>query len=363
MKIKKITKLNNQYLACDISTKNENFFIKCGDKYILIHNSPAIVCGINPENGKFFISSKSAFNKNPKVAYSATEVGEIFQGGVVDKLKYCFEYLPKLGISDIIQGDLLFTDSKSYQDIDGIENIIFRPNTITYAVKKDSDVGKEIDIAKLGIVFHTKYEGSLLSSLSSSPIKELHLKKIPGVWWTTANIENVSKTGSLSVMELQNINEKLSSIGKLFHKLNKEFYNEIIMLKLPDIVEHAINSYIRTNKFPEYEDIVGRVPESAAKLYSNKRSLATKQFLEKYSEQFKALMQIYKMLFDLKIIFVNKFNKIDSKIQSFIQTDAGFEVTAPEGYCFVKDGSIMKLVDRLNFSKNNFNIVKNWGEQ
>ena len=32
--------------------------------------APAIICGVNPENGKFFVGTKSVFNKTPKINYT-----------------------------------------------------------------------------------------------------------------------------------------------------------------------------------------------------------------------------------------------------------------------------------------------------
>ena len=36
--------------------------------------APAIVCGPSPENGKFFVGTKSVFNKNPKVNYNIADI-------------------------------------------------------------------------------------------------------------------------------------------------------------------------------------------------------------------------------------------------------------------------------------------------
>ena len=42
---------------------------------VKIDGSPAIVWGVNPENGKFFVGTKSVFNKRtPKVNYSIQDI-------------------------------------------------------------------------------------------------------------------------------------------------------------------------------------------------------------------------------------------------------------------------------------------------
>ena len=48
-------------------------------------------------------------------------------------------------------------------------------------------------------------------------------------------------------------------------------------------------------------------------------------------------------------------------IGTYIKTDKGFRVTAPEGFVAIKSGSALKLVDRLEFSRANFTVEKNWG--
>jgi hypothetical protein len=68
--------------------------------------------------------------------------------------------LKKLGIKGIVQGDLMFTQSDlKKQTINGVEYITFQPNTIVYSVPADSDLARTILSAKVGIVFHTTYNG------------------------------------------------------------------------------------------------------------------------------------------------------------------------------------------------------------
>ena len=94
--------------------------------------APAVICGINPENGRFFVGTKSVFNKvGPKIMYSENDVDSIYPPGqLAEKLKASYRYLSQLSIPNVIQGDLLFTDDK-YEAVIGGENCIaFQPNTI-----------------------------------------------------------------------------------------------------------------------------------------------------------------------------------------------------------------------------------------
>ena len=124
--------------------------------------APAIVCGTNPENGKFFVGTKSVFNKTPKINYTSSDIARNHPGGVGATLQIALRELKKLGIRGIVQGDCLFTnDTKKVVNIDGQSMISFTPNTITYAMPANSAVGRKIARARMGIVFHTQYNLSL----------------------------------------------------------------------------------------------------------------------------------------------------------------------------------------------------------
>ncbi len=130
--------------------------------------APAIICGINPENGKFFVGTKSVFNKSPKINYTVADIRRNHGGVVAQKLEVCLANLKRLNIKGILQGDLLFTNDKKVISIDGEKMLSFTPNTITYAVPQNSGIGKRIANAKMGIVFHTQYNGKKMDSLSAS---------------------------------------------------------------------------------------------------------------------------------------------------------------------------------------------------
>src|SRR6056300_1114022 len=122
--------------------------------------APAIIAGINPENGKFFVGTKSVFNVTPKINYTSADIRKNHSGELANKLSIALRELSKLRISGILQGDFLFSKSDlKTAKIDGENMLTFTPNTITYAVPIDSDIGKRIKRARMGIVFHTSYSG------------------------------------------------------------------------------------------------------------------------------------------------------------------------------------------------------------
>ena len=84
--------------------------------------APAMFAGINPENGQFFVGTKSIFNKVPKINYTEEDIiqNHGHAPGLVDKLTKALRYLPQLGITNILQGDFMFDDEMlDTVDIDG----------------------------------------------------------------------------------------------------------------------------------------------------------------------------------------------------------------------------------------------------
>ena len=131
--------------------------------------APAIFCGKHPETGQFFVAKKSLFNKEPKFYTSEHEIkNSDLSGQLQEKFLTSFQYLSKLSWSNIMQGDLMYTNDKKMQKIDGKSYVTFQPNTILYAVDIESDLGKQIASSKMGIVFHTTYTGGTIEDLSAS---------------------------------------------------------------------------------------------------------------------------------------------------------------------------------------------------
>ena len=165
--------------------------------------APAVFCGINPENGKFFVGSKSIFNVTPKINYTNRDIDRNHGGGLADRLKVCLAHLPRLGIKGIVQGDLLFTpgDIKNVS-IRGEKAIAFTPNTITYAVPQDSPLASRILRAKLGIIFHTSYSGRSMNKLKASfGVNVNRFNKTPAVFFDDASYKDTSGVASFTAAE------------------------------------------------------------------------------------------------------------------------------------------------------------------
>ena len=204
--------------------------------------APAIFCGINPDNGKFFVGTKGVFNVNAKLNYTDEDIDKNHPGeGLNAKLKIALRYLPKLGIKGVLQGDMMFVKG-DMQDktIDGIDYITFQPNTIVYAVPSDSKLASMMQAAQLGIVFHTSYTGKTFSDMKASfniDIKNLTTTK--DVWFRDAYFVDASGTATFTEDETQEINSILSSAGRKFQSISSLTLNRIS-------VSETILTYIKT---------------------------------------------------------------------------------------------------------------------
>jgi len=326
--------------------------------------APAIFAGKHPETGKFFVGTKSIFNKDPKINYTDADV-EMNHGhapGLADKLKKALKYLPKLGIKGILQGDFMF-DSSSLQPMmeDGVKHITFKPNTIRYAVEADTEFGKEIGNSVFGIVFHTGY-----SDLNSPPQYNISVKglnKIPGVWVDDAVFTDTTGTVTLDVDEAKQVKDLLKTADKI--KVN---YKDLPS----DLLNIYTNSEIQQGKYLEDSEMSfkkfiewfkGRKEKQVVKLKSQAgKKRAIEAFNKKLAEikaQEKDIVNIFKvsrLLSQAKQIFVNKYNNAVYNTKHFLDNEDGtLKTTAPEGYVAVsRAGDAVKLVDRLEFSRANF---------
>jgi len=335
--------------------------------------APAIFAGYNPENNKFFVATKSIAAKTPKVNYTDQDI-ELNHGqapGLVEKLKLALCYLPTVIKQGIYQGDLMFDKSSLKRvDINGEKLIIFRPNTITYAVPADSSLAKRILNSQLGVIFHTKYSGPSLTQLSKSPdVNVTEFNQTPEVFVDDAKFKDMSGTVTLTEDEetiIKNNVEQIKSANVDWIKFPGTFYI---------LVNTFINSLIRDGKFvtdpkKTYDEFIiwysNRLDKEIEKLKSEagklKKVEAKNKTIEFFNTNKQSILNIFfvtQKIEEIKKIFINKYNTAIKTKQFIKQPDGTLKVTAPEGYVAVDhEGNMIKLVDRLEFSKANFAISR-----
>ena len=342
--------------------------------------APAIICGVNPENGKFFVGTKSVFNKvNPKISYSEEDVDSMYPPGqLAEKLKDAYKYLSQLSISNVIQGDLLFTDDKYEAVIGGDNCIAFQPNTIVYAVPKDSEIGKKIEDAKFGIVFHTSYEGRSLDAMSAS-FGNIGVQGNTNVFVTSSDFKNASGEANMSAAEktvyTNLVNKTEGSLKQASRFLDMMKTNDMNKFSLNIMFKTFFNRYVRQGKSlvgarNTARDFAQYFSSALDKEIGTKKMKATKdkylelknkglKFISDNQQSIYMTVASYMNLQAAKNFMIRKLQKVNT-FGTFLRTPDGYRVTAPEGFVAIRSGRALKLVDRLEFSRANFTADKNW---
>ena len=384
MKVSSVRKLEEKYLQCDISTETENFYARAGEKWLLVHNSPAIFAGIDPSDGKFFVAKKGIFNKNPKVYKTDAEVDADTSGDLNAKLKVALNNLPSLNIKGVIQGDLLYTkDDIKTVDIDGEPHISFHPNTIAYVIPSKSKLAKEILSSKMGVVWHTTYEGDSFENMKASFGKDIasKLTSSKNVWSIDALYRDVSGTVNFTQKETNDITKILSNAGKLLQKLDNKTVNGIkahddLLMRIKVFINSKVRAGKRignTSKFvkalvnsiEDYytKEMDKRKTEKGKSAQQKKMEETLSYFKRVDKKQIVLMFDMYNIIIDAKHMIINKLDRAKT-IGTFLLTKDGYVVTGQEGFVAIDHNgkNAVKLVDRLQFSNANFSpeIVKGW---
>jgi hypothetical protein len=343
--------------------------------------APALYAGINPENGKFFVGSKSIFNKGAKLNYTVADVRRNHSGGLAEKLETALKYLPELGITDIIHGDFMYSRNElKSETIDGKKYITFRPNTITYAVPEGTTLSRQILSSRMGIVFHTTYSGATMSTLQTHfDVNIGKLRSSKNVWYRENRFTDVTGRATLTPDENKRVTSTLSQAGTLFRSIPASLLNEIAAnetYRVPIMTyynqkvragEHMGARHVQeVMKFVEdkYNKAIGEAKMPATKAKRTQEKNIVMRWFRQHSGHLKMIFDLQNLLIDAKTIFINKFNQVND-LGTFIHTpEGGYKVTSPEGYvaAWSTGGNAVKLIDRMEFSRSNFLATKNWGK-
>ena len=337
-----------------------------------------------PKNG---IAMKGLFAKVPKVFTTEKEIDENF-GDRPDlgyKLKTFLKYLPQIGIpkGEIWQGDFLF-DDKSLQEteIDGESYWAFHPNTIYYVVAKDSELGKLISKAQVGITWHTRYTGADLENVSANyNAKASELKMIDKMLMTDPYIKSFAGKINFTEEESEYVENTLEELEEYAITLSKSSkYKEILENKnLISLFTIFQNSLIKVNKRIDDPDgytgeFIEFIQNRGAKEASTKKTEKGKETtmarfaeiiddIQQRQDDFFMVVHIINEITKLKEMFVKKLNNI-GQFQTYLKMkEGGLRGTNQEGFAVSDiDGNVVKLVDRQEFSWSNFSpeVQKGW---
>tara|TARA_Y100000389_G_scaffold131905_1_gene129278 strand:- start:1425 stop:2654 length:1230 start_codon:yes stop_codon:yes gene_type:complete len=356
--------------------------VKEGNVSVKWDGSPAIFAGIDPSDSRFFVAKKSIFNKNSKVYKSATDIDADTSGDLNAKLQDALKYLPELGIKGVVQGDFLYSrNDLSTKTIHGKRYVTFQPNTILYAIDADSDTAKNVLNSKIGIVWHTSYVGDAFEDMNAVyDVDVSGFKTSKNVWSQDALLRGVTHV-TMSEKDTNDVNQNLSEIGRLFNSISSSTLKYLECNKsLAQSIETFNNTYVRKgetvddtrqhvdnlidwHKMRFQKEIDKRKSDRGKTAQAEKRDELLKFFSPKNKSNLKKMFDLQKLIVVVKLKLINNLNSM-KKIDTFVQTKDGFKVTGEEGYVAIDKlgGEAVKLVDRMEFSYNNFSpeIIKGW---
>jgi hypothetical protein len=341
--------------------------------------APAVVAGIDPEDGKFFVGTKSAFAKAvPKKIKNIKDLDKFYseQPGLKNVLGLAFKHLRQLDIPGVLFGDIMFTSSILYHEtVEGEDLLMFKPNTIAYGVPAGSDLAKEISKAKIGVVWHTQYVGGPTLRDMQPEFGVVAPKSTKDVWSHDATYKDLSGIVTLSDKETTIINKSVDKIHHIISKVNTQKFNSVLDVKgFAKDIEDFINARIKqgagqvhnTNEFlkdfiKHYED---KLLVGIEDLSGGAEGLAAKRRLQKvedkknliieHNQVVLAMLAIYKIINNVKSLLIEKLSRIEG-MKIFYPSNGGYDVGTPEGFVAIDHiGNAVKLVDRIEFTARNF---------
>jgi hypothetical protein len=343
--------------------------------------APALYAGINPENGKFFVGSKSIFAKNAKLNYTVADIRSNHSGGLAEKLETALKYLPELGITDIIHGDFMYSRNElKSETIDGKKYITFRPNTITYAVPEGTTLSRQVLSSRMGIVFHTTYHGSSMSTLQTHfDVNIGKLRPSKNVWYRENKFMDVTGRATLTKSENDRLSSILTQAGGLFRTIPASLLNQLATNETYRVpIMTYMNQKVRAGQHmgpnfvnevmnfiaDKYNKSINDAKRPDTKANRKREKDAIMRWFHQNRVGLKSIFELQNLFIDAKTMLIRKFNQVND-IGTFIHTpEGGFRVTTPEGYvaAWSSGGDAVKLVDRMEFSRTNFLATKNWGK-
>ena len=314
------------------------------------------------------------------------EIDADLSGTLNSKFKVALSELSKLGIEGVLQGDLMFTDDLSPESIDGVKYLTCQPNTVVYATPVGSKLGDKWKKAKIGIVWHTTYTGDTLQDMTASfGVNISGLRTPSSVWMDDATYKDTAGKSTFTERETESITKILSATGSTFQRINANKLRSFIKLQQSmtgtlagSSLKTYNNSKVRAGELIKNpaahakgyekwvaESIQKQIDKAKSDKGKQKYQNIQKEYLRevrKHTGNLKQIITFQNLLVDAKMQIVKKLNSVKGLTDTFIKTSNGFKVTNPEGYVAIDrvSGGAVKLVDRMEFSFNNFTAIKAW---
>ena len=342
--------------------------------------APAVFAGTNPENGQFFVGTKGVFAKNAKINYTDTDIDNNHSGGLASKLKVALKELSKVNIKGVLQGDMMYTSEDLQKEtIDGEPYITFQPNTIVYAIPVKSKLAAKLLSSNMGIVWHTTYSGDTMEDMTASfGVSSGAFSESSSVWQADASFKDHSGSATMTSKETGDVTKILSQAGKLFREIDSNTLAMVAGDPTPkELIKTYNNKMVREGQkisnpkrhtagvikfvYDKLKADVDKVKRENTKKEKQRKMDLYVDFFRKHSSDLVKIFALQNLLIDAKLIILRKLEQVKS-IKTLMKTSTGFKVTSPEGFVAIDKlkGGAVKLVDRMEFSMQNFNAAKNW---
>jgi len=320
--------------------------------------SPSVVFGTNPENGKFFVASKSAFNASPKINYTPEDIEQNHghAPGLVTKLKAALEHLPKVTPKQgIYQGDIMHTAGDTKYERGKVK---FKPNTLEYVSPVDSAHGKQALNSKIGIVPHTAYRGGpKLADMKAEyapSMKEFNAH--PDVHLISADHD--LKKVKYTPKDQEEFKHHIDNASKVFAKTPRDAYNALEPHTLA--AKTYINSTVRDGSTPSHSGLVKFMEKQRDKdvasvktpaAQDRKREIHNNKITHVVSnkEHINNILAMHSHLQKAKDVLTNSLSS-----HSEFEHRIDGKKAKPEGFVVVRGNRPTKFVDRNEFSRANF---------
>jgi len=364
-----------------------------------VDGAPALFWGIDPRpeyNNQFFIATKTVFSKTPNLVHSEQEVETLYKDappGLKEVLKTVFPYL-KEGYDNsglMYQGDLLFSPSRKpvVKNIEGKQYLTFQPNLISYAIPVDpqSELYNLASKAPVGIVIHAAFNiqangNGVTSSMASRDVRRVvqRLSQI-GVFAEGSNYKTLNLQLDPNLKNTINglLEDAKIKIGSINNQFDMEYTGSTFASQLREyanyMVRHGgglfkaaiagepftVDKYIQG--FTQF--IKGKIAKKAAagsdrvKANAEKKVANIVSYLQQNKESLNGLIGATYDMIRIKLIFQQLLANAEGKLngmRSFIPVKDGYISAPGEGHVlYIGDTpNQVKIVDRLNFSANNF---------
>jgi len=329
--------------------------------------APSIVFGHHPQTGQFFVATKGAFNKTPKLAFSHEDIDKHYghAPGLAKKMHAAFEHLPKImpqnaKAVDVYQGDMKYT--KPDITTSGGRHS-FTPNTITYSTPTDSSDAAKIKAAKMGVVIHTKYKGPKgagLEGMAAGPLDDKERTRLSN----HPDVHNIDPTitinpANYTPAEQQEFLSHREAATRTYRSMKPEAFD--VVSKHGQNIETHVNDMVRQGGEPSVEGYLAHlqarhqkdldsVKTEAAKNKKRQAHAAMMQEIYDNKDHFKKALELHNHLQKAKDVLTGVMAKNNQWGHSI-----GGEGTNPEGVVAAnKKGEMTKFVNRKEFARQNF---------